>query len=138
MIRVLHTSDVHLTLDAPERREALRDPLAKAEEEAFDVVTIGGDLFDRPEDVEALRSDLRNDLLFGSVLPDHLDSGQSRRGSVPGGMSSSVTRVRRLLTSRLSTGRIPMLPFASPDSRIRSGRMMISFSRCKIETPSRA
>lgn len=65
MARILHTADVHLTPDRPERRDALRELLVRAEEFDVDVVTIGGDLFDRPEDVETLRSDLRNDLFTG-------------------------------------------------------------------------
>lgn len=62
MPRVLHTADVHLTPDRPERTDALEALLTLAEQEAVDVVTIGGDLFDRPEDVETLRPDLRNEL----------------------------------------------------------------------------
>ncbi|MDH5020342.1 metallophosphoesterase family protein [Halobacterium rubrum] len=62
MTRVLHTADVHLTPDDPEREVALRTLLRRAEEADIDVVTIGGDLFDQPESMEQLRTDLRNDL----------------------------------------------------------------------------
>jgi DNA repair exonuclease SbcCD nuclease subunit len=62
MTRVLHTADVHLTPDDPEREAALGTLLDLAASEGVDAVTVGGDLFDRPEDVEQLRTDLRNDL----------------------------------------------------------------------------
>jgi DNA repair exonuclease SbcCD nuclease subunit len=62
MTTVLHTADVHLTADAHERREALEEIMGVAEDEEVDVVTIGGDLFDKPSDVENLRTNLRNEL----------------------------------------------------------------------------
>lgn len=60
MPTVFHTADVHLTPAHPERTAALEAVLDRAAEHGADVVTIGGDLFDRPEDVETLRPDLRN------------------------------------------------------------------------------
>lgn len=58
----IHTADVHLSAPDDERMAALRAVLERAQSEDADVVTIGGDLFDQPEDVERLRADLRNDL----------------------------------------------------------------------------
>ena len=60
MTTIVHTADVHLRPDSPERLEALDAVLTLAEAWEADVVTIGGDLFDRPADVDELRSDLRN------------------------------------------------------------------------------
>jgi len=72
MTRLGHTADVHLRPDAEERLEALEAVLTTAADHDVDVLTIGGDLFDRPADVEELRSDLRNryfsDLDFEVVL----------------------------------------------------------------------
>lgn len=62
MTRVLHTADVHLTEGDSDRMAALRSVLDRADEESVDAVTIGGDLFDDPGDVETLRTELRNDL----------------------------------------------------------------------------
>jgi DNA repair exonuclease SbcCD nuclease subunit len=62
MTRLVHTADVHLRSDADERRRGLESVLSLAAEREVDVVTIGGDLFDRPEDLERLREPLRNDL----------------------------------------------------------------------------
>ncbi|WP_152415874.1 metallophosphoesterase family protein [Halovivax asiaticus] len=60
MTRLVHTADVHLRVDAPERLDALEAVLSVAEARDADVLTIGGDLFDRPEDVDEFRSELRN------------------------------------------------------------------------------
>ena len=65
MTRLGHTADVHLRSDADERLEALEAVLTTAADHDVDVVTIGGDLFDRPADVEELRSDLRNRYFSG-------------------------------------------------------------------------
>lgn len=62
MTRGLHTADIHLTPGDQERMDGLRTVLERAEHGDIDVVTIGGDLFDQPENVEQLRTDLRNDL----------------------------------------------------------------------------
>jgi exonuclease SbcD len=62
MTRVVHTADAHLSTTDDERMAALRAVLERAETEDAEVVTIGGDLFDQPEDVERLRTALRNDL----------------------------------------------------------------------------
>lgn len=62
MTTVLHTADVHLQAVDDERMAALRSVLQRAETDGADVVTIGGDLFDNPGDVERLRGPLRNDV----------------------------------------------------------------------------
>lgn len=59
MTRLLHTADVHLAADAPERREALAAVLEAGERADVDVVTVGGDLFDSERDAERLRPELR-------------------------------------------------------------------------------
>lgn len=60
MTVLVHTADVHLRPEADEQLDALEAVMDTATELDADVVTIGGDLFDRPEDVELMRSDLRN------------------------------------------------------------------------------
>jgi DNA repair exonuclease len=92
--RILHTADVHLTPDAPERTEALAAVLELAEDEDVDVVTVGGDLFDAPEDVETLRADLRNDLFadrpFDVLLIPGNHDVEAYRGDVFFGDSCTV------------------------------------------------
>lgn len=61
MTKILHTSDVHLAVDHPERLEALREVLILAEQEDAELLTISGDLFDSGEDAEQLRPDLRDE-----------------------------------------------------------------------------
>lgn len=64
-MKILHTADVHLREDDSETVDALQQVLAEAEENDVDLLTIGGDLFDSPEDAEALRPELR-ELLSGN------------------------------------------------------------------------
>lgn len=86
MARALHTADVHLTADDPDRMDALRTLLDAAAMDGIDVVTIGGDLFDDPEEVERLRTDLRNDLFsnrpFEVVLVPGNHDVEAYRGDV--------------------------------------------------------
>lgn len=67
MTRILHTADVHLHPDDERRLDGLQAVLDLARERSVDAVTIGGDLFDRPQDVETLRTTLRNE--FFSDVP---------------------------------------------------------------------
>jgi len=60
MSTIIHTSDVHLSLEYPERIEALENILSIADEKDADIVTIGGDLFESEVDAENLRSKLRD------------------------------------------------------------------------------
>lgn len=59
-MRVLHTADLHLAEDAPETIEALDVVLETATDEGVDLLTIGGDVFDSPEDASRLRTEVRN------------------------------------------------------------------------------
>jgi DNA repair exonuclease SbcCD nuclease subunit len=59
MTRVIHTADVHLSEDHPERKETLEKVLELGDEEGVDAVTVGGDLFDSDRDSESLRPELR-------------------------------------------------------------------------------
>jgi exonuclease SbcD len=72
VVSLLHTADVHLRPDADERLDGLQAVLDLAADREVEALTIGGDLFDRPADVDELRTDLRNryfsDLPFEVVL----------------------------------------------------------------------
>lgn len=59
-MRILHTADLHLNTDAPETLEPFDTVLQTAEEEEVDLLTIGGDMFDSPEDASRLRTDVRD------------------------------------------------------------------------------
>lgn len=76
-MRILHTADLHLDTDAPETLEALDTLIEKATDEAVELLTIGGDIFDSPEDASRLRTDVRNrfsDLPFDVVaIPGNHD-----------------------------------------------------------------
>ncbi|MGB9694207.1 MAG: metallophosphoesterase family protein [Fervidobacterium sp.] len=58
-MRILHTSDVHLSEHRSETISALDEILRVAVENSVDVLTISGDVFDSHEDAEALRPQLR-------------------------------------------------------------------------------
>jgi DNA repair exonuclease SbcCD nuclease subunit len=65
-LRIIHTSDIHLSSRKKERIEALENILARAEEKKADLLLISGDLFDSNEEADILRPQLRKML---SSLP---------------------------------------------------------------------
>lgn len=84
MTSLLHTADVHLRRYDGDRWDALAAVLDRAEDRSVDVVTIGGDLFDRPSDVETLRPRLRTELFANRpfeilLIPGNHDESAFRR-----------------------------------------------------------
>lgn len=67
-MRILHTSDVHLSERHPETLSALTEILDVARSHSVDLLTIGGDLFESEGDAEALRPRLR-ETLSGNGFP---------------------------------------------------------------------
>lgn len=59
-MKILHTADLHLNTDAPETLDTFDTVLQTAREEEIDLLTIGGDIFDSPEDASRLRTDVRD------------------------------------------------------------------------------
>ncbi len=59
MTRILHTADLHLTEDHPERWDALEAVLGAARDHAVDALLVAGDLLDRGGDHAALRPRVR-------------------------------------------------------------------------------
>lgn len=68
MPRILHTADLHLAEDRPERWSALEAVLELAVEHRADLLLVAGDLLDRAEDHTALRPRIR-ELLDGAPCP---------------------------------------------------------------------
>ncbi|MEM3715292.1 MAG: DNA repair exonuclease [Nitrososphaeria archaeon] len=58
-MRILHSSDLHLSERKPETIDALAEILNLAKDLSVDVLTLSGDIFDSPEDAEVLRPRLR-------------------------------------------------------------------------------
>lgn len=58
-IRILHTADLHLSKEKPSTLRALDEILKVAQKNKIDILTIGGDLFDKGVDAEDLRVILR-------------------------------------------------------------------------------
>lgn len=94
MVTLVHTADVHLRQGSDERLDALAAVLAVAESTRADVLTIGGDLFDQPESVDQLRSELRteyfSDLPFEVVLIPGNHDVEAYRGDLLFGDACTV------------------------------------------------
>lgn len=59
-MRIFHTADLHLASDAPDTIEAFDAVLETAAENDTELLTIGGDVFDSPEDASRLRTEVRS------------------------------------------------------------------------------
>jgi DNA repair exonuclease SbcCD nuclease subunit len=84
LIRLLHTSDLHLSRKNERTIEALKEVLNVATQNKVNVLTISGDLFDSEEDAEALRPMLRSKMFSGNdfeiiVIPGNHDSDAYRK-----------------------------------------------------------
>jgi DNA repair exonuclease SbcCD nuclease subunit len=84
LIRLLHTSDLHLSRKNERTLEALQEVLNVATQNKVNVLTISGDLFDSEEDAEALRPMLRSKMFSGNdfeiiVIPGNHDSDAYRK-----------------------------------------------------------
>lgn len=94
MADLLHTADVHLAEGHPERLEALEAVIDAAEARDAPVVTVGGDLFHEPHDVDAIRPALRGDSLADRdvevvIIPGNHDR-EGFRGNTYFGDSATV------------------------------------------------
>jgi exonuclease SbcD len=58
-VKIVHTADIHLSANHPERLGALEEVLELCEEESADLLLVTGDLFDSNVNVEDLKADLR-------------------------------------------------------------------------------
>jgi DNA repair exonuclease SbcCD nuclease subunit len=76
-MKILHTSDLHLSEKSGETLRALKVVLEIATREKVDALTLGGDIFHSPKDADALRNQIRNifdDLPFKIVaIPGNHD-----------------------------------------------------------------
>lgn len=64
-MKIIHTSDLHLSSKKPERFKALENIISIAGKEKSDLLLISGDLFDSNEEADILRPVLRN--IFSSL-----------------------------------------------------------------------
>jgi len=58
-MRILHTADLHLAVNKPDTVETLDSLLETADYEGVDILTMGGDIFESPEDASRLRTKVR-------------------------------------------------------------------------------
>lgn len=59
-MKLIHTADLHLSEERPETINAFETVLQTANRKQADVVTIGGDIFDSPEDATQLKTEMRS------------------------------------------------------------------------------
>jgi DNA repair exonuclease SbcCD nuclease subunit len=98
LIRLLHTSDLHLSRKNERTLEALQEVLNVATQNKVNVLTISGDLFDSEEDAEALRHVLRSKMFSGKdfeiiVIPGNHDSNAYRKNLDFGSNFHVLTKV---------------------------------------------
>lgn len=79
-MRILHTSDLHLSENKPETLEALKEILRVAKKRSVDLVTIAGDMFDSERDSNTLRPKLRS-MLSENGFPILVIPGNHDRNS---------------------------------------------------------
>ncbi|AMW33098.1 DNA repair exonuclease SbcCD nuclease subunit [Fervidobacterium changbaicum] len=76
-MKILHTSDLHLRTDSPERWQALQLIVDKAKQNSVDLLVISGDLFDSREDAvrsyERLRAIFSGSSFQTFILPGNHD-----------------------------------------------------------------
>lgn len=137
MYRFLHTADLHLAADRPDRWEALDAVLDAAGEHGVDALVVSGDLLDRGEDHETLRPRVRErmDALDLSVwlIPGNHDRDAYRAGQDWGGS------VRLLLSEPAAAAddgevRFVGVPFPSEETTFRRLRRHVE----ELLDPSRA
>lgn len=104
MTRLLHTADLHLAEEHPERWEALEAVREAAEEHGADAVVVAGDLLDRASDHAVLRARVRERLAAFPcdvlLLPGNHDRGAYRPGQ------DWSSRARLMLVEPVHTDRV--------------------------------
>ncbi len=83
-MKILHTSDIHLARNHPERLEALDRVLEAAATHEVDYLIVGGDLFDTHREAEHLRVELR-ERFSGTPFQVLIVSGNHDQDSYPVG-----------------------------------------------------
>ncbi len=84
MTKIIHTADIHLNQDKPERRQALQAVIDLAKKEQANLVTISGDLFDDGFSATKSRTELRS--LFSNngfptvIIPGNHDQNSFEQG----------------------------------------------------------
>lgn len=122
MLRFLHTADLHLAAERPDRWEALDALLEAAGERDADALVVSGDLLDRDEDHETLRPRIR-ERLDALGLPVYLIPGNHDRAAFRPGQDWGGA-VRPLLSEPVQTAeqgqvRFVGAPFPSEETTFR-------------------
>ena len=114
-LKILHTSDIHLREDSPERLEALLKVLSIAAAEHIDLLIIAGDTFDDEETADNLRPKLR-EIFSGNpfrilIIPGNHDQF-AFNGDVHFGSDVTVALKTPCQTIDFKDARIVAIPYA--------------------------
>jgi len=114
-LKILHTSDIHLKEDSPERLDAFRKILSIATTEQVDLLVIAGDMFDSEEDADKSRNKLRNMLSGNSfkvlIIPGNHDQF-AFRGDVHYGSDVTAVLETPYKTMDFDDVRIVAIPYS--------------------------
>ncbi len=120
MAVLLHTADLHLAADRPERWDALDALAATAADREVDALLVAGDLLDRGEDHAALRSRIREALDAVPCPVVLLPGNHDREAYAPGqdwGGDTHLLLAEPVHATRVAGVRIVGVPFpAEPSS----------------------
>ncbi len=137
MTTFLHTADVHLSPDHPEREAAFRAVLELARAEGVDALLVAGDLLDRGTDSARLRPDVR-EAFAGLDVPTVLIPGNHDVGAYEAGQDwgprTRVLRREPFQATEVAGIRLVGVPFPA-DEATTFGRIRPALARALREAP---
>ncbi len=146
-MKIIQTSDLHLSSKKPERIKALENIISTAIEQKADLVLISGDLFDSVEQADILRPDLRNmlsSLPFTIIaIPGNHDMG-SYRADLNFGNSIKIMTSQPFEVTDYENTRLISLPYSNQDfndlvfdlkNSIDKSRINILMLHCTLDIP---
>ncbi len=146
-MKIIQTSDLHLSSKKPERIKALENIISIATEQKADLVLISGDLFDSDEQADVLRPTLRNmlsSLPFTIIaIPGNHDMGSYRADLNFGNSIKIMTSKPFDIIDHEDTRLIP-LPYSNQNfndlvfdlkNEIDKSRINILMLHCTLDIP---
>lgn len=136
MTTFLHTADLHLSPDHPERLDALRAVVGVAEREGVDALLVAGDLLDRGSDAARIRPEVRG--IFSGLgapvvlIPGNHDLDAYRAGQ-DWGPRTRVLAGTPFQATEVAGVRVVGVPF--PASEMGFGRLRPDVRRTLAEQP---
>jgi exonuclease SbcD len=146
-MKIIQTSDLHLSSKKPERTKALENIISKAIEQKTDLVLISGDLFDSDEQADVMRPTLRNmlsTLPFTIIaIPGNHDMG-SYRSDLNFGNSIKIMTAKPFEITDYEDTRLISVPYSNQNfndlvfdlkNKIDKSRINILVLHCTLDIP---